>query len=124
LIEHAVEFRSAFGENSGIVDLPVRELLLDFRIEFLVDLGEVEFKLGNVAVVQRVMDDLFLVVNGWFYAQPEVRLSFMFVVGGIGDYRVITEIGAWIFLDFFSIDRNELNIFIFINGRLIFFGDL
>jgi hypothetical protein len=89
LIEHAVEFGSAFGEDSGIVDLPVREFFLDFRVEFLVDLGEVEFKLGNVAVVQRVMDDLFFVLIGWFDAQPEVRLSFMLVVGGIGDNRVI-----------------------------------
>lgn len=124
MIEHAVEFCSAFGEHPRIVDLPVREFFLDFRVEFLVDLREVELELGDVTVVQGLMDDLIFVFIGWFDAQSEVRLSFMLVVGGIGDYRVVAEIGAWIFFYFFWVDGNELDAFIFVDSGLAFFGDL
>ncbi len=62
MIEHAVEFGSAFCEYSGIVDLPVREFLLDLSVEFLVDLREVELELGDVAVAKRLMDLLFLFI--------------------------------------------------------------
>ncbi len=124
MIEHAVEFCSAFGEHPGIVDLPVREFLLDFGVELLVDLREVELELGDVAVVQGLMDDLIFVFIGWFDAQPEVRCSFMLVIGGIGDYRVVAEIGALIFFYFRWFDGNEFDAFNFVDGGLTFLGDL
>ncbi len=91
MIEHAVEFGSAFGEYPGIVDLPVREFLLDLSVEFLVDLREVEFELGDVVVAKRLMEFLFLFTSR-VDAQPMVELSLVLVLGGIGDDRAIVSI--------------------------------
>ncbi len=53
-----------------------------------------------------------------------VGLSLVLVLGGIGDDRAIVLVKGFVFFEFFGFDRYELNIFILIDGGLVFFGDL